>query len=168
LEVQAKTKLREKVSNGRTKAGALVALTVAMLLICAQVIADDRVPSIELPAELDRVLRDYEAAWSARDPKALAALFAEDGFVLQNGHPPVRGRDAIAAAYAGHGGPLALRALAFSTDGSAGWIIGAYAGQAGKPDEGKFILALKKSGTRWMIAADMDNSNRRPQRPATP
>jgi hypothetical protein len=39
-------------------------------------------PSIELPAALDRVLRDYERAWQARDAAALSALFAEDGFVL--------------------------------------------------------------------------------------
>src|SRR5262245_32960534 len=60
-------------------------------------------PSIELPPALDRVLRDYERAWQARDPAALATLFAEDGFVLANGSPPVRGRDAIRTAYA-HGG----------------------------------------------------------------
>jgi len=38
-------------------------------------------PSITLPAELDRVLRDYERAWKASDAAALAALFTADGFV---------------------------------------------------------------------------------------
>jgi hypothetical protein len=60
-------------------------------------------PSIELPPAPDRVLRDYERAWQARDAAALAALFTEDGFVLGNGAPPIRGRAAIRAAY-GHGG----------------------------------------------------------------
>ena len=38
-------------------------------------------PSIELPAELERVLREYESAWR-RGGAELAALFTEDGFVL--------------------------------------------------------------------------------------
>ncbi|HKE55282.1 MAG TPA: SgcJ/EcaC family oxidoreductase, partial [Pyrinomonadaceae bacterium] len=63
-------------------------------------------PSVDLPPELARVLRDYEAAWSKRDATALAQLFAEDGFVLPNGGTPVRGRAAVEKFYAGHGGPL--------------------------------------------------------------
>ena len=39
-------------------------------------------PSVTLPPPLARVLRDYESAWQKKDAKALAALFAEDGFVL--------------------------------------------------------------------------------------
>lgn len=58
-------------------------------------------PSVTLPAELDRVLRDYERAWQGNDAGALAALFAEDGYVLSNGEPPVRGRAAIRVAYPG-------------------------------------------------------------------
>jgi hypothetical protein len=37
-----------------------------------------------LPPDLDRVLRDYERAWSAGDAKAIALLFTEDGVLLQN------------------------------------------------------------------------------------
>ena len=88
-------------------------------------------PSVTLPPELDRVLRDYEKAWQAKDPAALSMLFAEDGFVLASGRPPVRGRDAIQAAYTGAGGPLALRALAYGTQGSLGYIIGEFSRQAG-------------------------------------
>jgi uncharacterized protein (TIGR02246 family) len=114
-----------------------------------------------LPPELDRVLRDYERAWRAKDPAALASLFAEDGFVMSDGAPPIRGRDAIRAKYANSGGPLALRALAWATEGKVGYIIGGFGGDAAKPDSGKFILALKRDdGGRWLIAADMDNSNR--------
>ena len=127
-------------------------------------------PSVTLPPELDRVLKDYERAWRAHDAAALAALFAEDGFVMSSGHPPVRGREAIRAKYANSGGPLSLRALAWATEGNVGYIIGGFGGEVGPPDSGKFILALKRgSDGRWLIAADMDNSNRRPQPPpATP
>jgi ketosteroid isomerase-like protein len=126
-------------------------------------------PSVTLPPELDRVLRDYERAWRAKDAAALAALFAEDGFVMSDGAPPVRGRAAIRAKYANSGGPLALRALAWATEGKVGYIIGGFGGEAGAPDSGKFILALKRGDDgRWLIAADMDNSNRRTRVAPTP
>lgn len=119
-------------------------------------------PSVQLPPELARVLTDYEAAWRSRDAAALARLFAEDGFVLPNGHPPVRGRDAIQRHYADAGGPLALRALAFAAEGGVGYIIGGFARQEGETDRGKFTLTLRK-GTdgRWLIMSDMDSPNER-------
>ncbi|MBI1983018.1 MAG: DUF4440 domain-containing protein [Acidobacteria bacterium] len=118
-------------------------------------------PSITLPAELDRVLRAYEREWGARSPQGLATLFTEDGFVLQPGRPPVRGHEAIARAYQGSGGPLALRALAYATADTVGYIVGAYATAPGDPDVGKFILLLRRRPQGpWLIAADMDNGNR--------
>jgi len=120
--------------------------------------------SVALPPPLDRVLRDYERAWRAREPAALAGLFAEDGFVLANGRLPVRGRDAIRATYADGGGPLVLRALAYATEGSVGYIIGAYGPGQDAGDTGKFVLALRRATDgRWLIAADIDNANQRPR-----
>ncbi len=122
--------------------------------------ADD-LPAVVLPAGLARVLDDYESAWRRGDGAALAALFDEQGFVLGNGSPPVRGREAIRAFYKGPGGPLVLRAFAFATDGSTGYILGGFSREAGKPDIGKFTLILRKSaGGRWVIFSDMDNGNR--------
>lgn len=142
-----------------------IALNVA-LLAQAQPAAPVMEPSVTLPPALDRVLRDYEAGWAKRDAAALARLFTEDGFVLSNGNPPVRGRQAVEKFYTGRGGPLALRALAFATEGDVGYIIGGYAGAPGDPDDGKFTLTLRKGADgRWLIMSDMDNSNRqrRPQ-----
>ncbi len=120
-------------------------------------------PSVELPQPLARVLTDYESAWGRKDAKALAALFAEDGFVLSGGKPPVRGREAIERHYQGSGGPLALRALAFSTAGEVGYILGGYARRRGETDGGKFTLTLRRGGDgRWLIVSDMDNGNGRP------
>lgn len=124
--------------------------------------ADD-LPSVELPPPLARVLTDYEAAWQAKDATALSELFAEDGFVLSGGTPPVRGRAAIEKHYQGRGGPLSLRALAFATEGSLGYIIGAYRTHKGETDIGKFTLTLRRdSDGRWLIVSDMDNGNSRP------
>ncbi|MBI1851998.1 MAG: SgcJ/EcaC family oxidoreductase [Planctomycetes bacterium] len=117
-------------------------------------------PTVTLPLELDRVLRDYERAWRAHDANALAGLFAEDGYVLSNGAAPVKGRDAIRVAYANAGGALDLRAFYYSTEGNVGFILGAYRHGPSTPETGKFTLALRRDATgRWLIVADMDNSN---------
>jgi ketosteroid isomerase-like protein len=120
-------------------------------------------PSVSVPPALARVLTDYEAAWRKKDAAALAALFTEDGFVLSTGHPAVRGREAIERHYTGRGGPLSLRAFAFATDGTVGYIVGGFAREEGEPDIGKFTLTLCLSAEgRWKIASDMDNGNSRP------
>ncbi len=119
-------------------------------------------PSITMPPELERVLRDYERAWQAGDEAGLAALFTPDGLVpTRSGW--VRGTTAIQATYANSRGPLQLRALAFAAGDTIGYIVGAYGyGDApGVPDTGKFVLALRRAaGGAWLIAADLDNSNR--------
>lgn len=138
-------------------------VSVVLAIILSEVVSAQTtapaLPSVTLPPALDRVLRDYERAWRARDAAALAALFTDDGFVLSNGSPPVRGRAAIRTRYANSGGPLALRAFAYRTEGRVGYIVGGFGSAPGKPDSGKFVLALRKEEGRWRIAADMDNGN---------
>ena len=140
----------------------------ALLLQAAAPLAAAPLPSVDLPAPLARVLRDYERAWQARDAAALADLFTEDGFVLAQQRPPVRGRAAIRAAYAGAGGPLALRTYAFRQEGSLAVILGGYAATAGAPDDGKFTLTLRLEEGRWRIFSDMDNGVAPPRRPSGP
>jgi uncharacterized protein (TIGR02246 family) len=136
-----------------------VALVLCPAPACAQ--TAEQPPSVTLPPELDRVLRDYERAWEGRNPTAVAALFVEDGMALPNNRPPALGRAAIAKAYANAGGTLKLRAVAFAADDTVGYIIGAFRARAEGPDGGKFVLALRRSpGGRWLIAADMDNAIR--------
>ena len=78
--------------------------------------------------------------------------------------------EAVTAAYKRNaGGPLALRAIAYSMSGDMAHIVGGFARKAGEPDGGKFILVLRRSGDgKWMIAADMDNMNAMPRRGAAP
>lgn len=118
-------------------------------------------PSIALPPALDRVLRDYERGWRAGDEKALAALFTDDGFVPTGGGW-VRGRDGIRRTYENQQGDLQLRALAYAVGDTVGYIVGAYGyGPASSEDKGKFVLALRKGANgQWLIAADIDQSNR--------
>ena len=118
---------------------------------------------VVLPPPLDRVLRDYEAAWKAGDGQRLAALFTEDGFTLSSGQLPIRGRPGIAQWHTKPGGDLELLAFAWATSDSVGYIVGGfrYAGSAGRG--GKYLLALRRGPDgKWLIAADMDNSAGRP------
>lgn len=142
-----------------------ITAVAVMLLISAlsrgQEPAAAQEPSVKLPPELARVLTDYEAGWRVGDGAALARLFDEDGFVLPNGGPPVRGRAAVQRYYKGPGGPLVLRAFAFAAEGPVAYIIGGFSRQAGQPDVGKFTLTLRKGTSGlWQIVSDMDNSNR--------
>ncbi|WP_049455949.1 YybH family protein [Stenotrophomonas maltophilia] len=148
----------------------LAVIFCSALLLASPAIARDAegaqpLPDAALPAPLERVLRDYEQAWRTGDAKALAGLFTEDGFVLQSNQPPVRGRSAIEAAYAGQGSsPLRLRALAYSMEGNTGYIIGTYSYGNNVGDTGKFTLTLKRMGDGpWLIFSDMDNTNAPPR-----
>jgi ketosteroid isomerase-like protein len=54
--------------------------------------------------DVDRWLEGYVAAWKSYDPEAIGALFSDD--VEYRYHPydePVRGRDAVVAAWLGEG-----------------------------------------------------------------
>jgi len=119
-------------------------------------------PAVPLPPELDRVLRDYEQQWRAKNASGLAALFTPDGFVLPNNEPPARGTASIEKAYAGNGGPLTLAALAYAVDDTVGYIVGTYGGTDVTRHSGKYVLTLRRApGGPWLIAADMDNGNSR-------
>ena len=145
-------------------------LAVGLVLICSVSSAQDisvsariidvQEPSINLPPELDRVLRDYERHWKAKDGEALSALFTEDGFIARG--PWIRGRDAIRTAYSSSsGGDLRLRALAYATSDTVGYIVGGFRYGEATSDGGKFMLALRRAPRGdWKIAADLDASNR--------
>lgn len=136
-------------------------ILVSLLLLAVPVLqAQEPLPSITLPAELDRVLRDYERLWQAGDAAGLAQIFTDDGFVpTRQGWQ--RGRAAIQAAYGSAGGNLRLRAHAFAVSDTVGYIIGAFRYGEAERDNGKFVLALRRSrGGQWLIAADLDAANR--------
>jgi len=144
----------------RSRVGLLVvALFVSM---GAQRASAQEAGAVALPAELDRVLRDYESAWQASDPARLASLFHAEGYVLSPGRGPVRGRAAIQAAYARAGGELHLWAIDYAVGDTVAYIVGEYRGAEPGP-EGKFVLALRRdrAGEPWLIGADMDNRNSR-------
>jgi ketosteroid isomerase-like protein len=118
--------------------------------------------AVTLPPALDRVLRDYEAAWRDGDGARLAALFTDDGFAIQSGSPIARGHAAIAGNLKGPGGALQLTAYAYAVSGEVGHIVGGYRYPQSPGPGGRFVLALLRgSDGRWLIAADLDNTGPR-------
>ncbi|HET8712100.1 MAG TPA: nuclear transport factor 2 family protein [Gemmatimonadales bacterium] len=137
-----------------------VLLCLAILTSTAAAQSPASLPSVTLPPELDRVLREYEKNWRAGDENGLAALFTTDGFVPSN-TGFVRGRDAIVAQYKDQQGELNLRAHAYAMSDTVGYIVGAYGFGTDGADRGKFVLALRRArGGPWLIAADIDQFNR--------
>lgn len=134
-------------------------LQIVFLLVIAAPARAQGVEPVELPPQLERVLRDYERAWQAGDADALAALFTEDGFVRKECRW-IRGRDSIRVAYKEAGGPLRLRAVSYEVEDSVGYMVGEY-GYGRGPDVrygGKFVLALRRSADgEWLISADLDS-----------
>ena len=115
-------------------------------------------PSVELPADMARVLRDYERHWSAGNADELAALFVERGLIVRQGSW-IRGREAIRQAYGIASGPLRLRAIEYGADGDVGYIVGAYGYGEDLPveDGGLFVLTLARDPSgRWLIVSDLD------------
>jgi hypothetical protein len=117
-------------------------------------------PTVDLPRDLDRVLRDYERLWRAKDAAGLASIFTRDGFIARRGW--IRGHDAIREAYsATSGGDLRLRAVGYATGDTVGYIVGGYRYGDSQTDGGRFVLGLRRQpGQPWRIAVDMDASNR--------
>ena len=154
---------RGAMASAMRFAATLALLAGATISVVVQPLAAQSVPieTVTLPAELDRVLRDYEVAWRAGDEAALAALFTETGFVMQGGRAAARGRNAIQAAYTTSQGPLVLNAWDYSVEGDTGFIIGGFALAEGDPEVGKFVLTLRRVGERWFIHSDMDNGGGR-------
>ena len=148
---------------------AFLGLMLAVAPLLAQTSSEPtkvtELPEAALPPDLDRVLRDYERAWRAGDAKGIASLFTEDGVLLQNYNAPVRGRAAIQAVYEGQrGSPLRLRAIAYATGDTIGYIIGGYRYGDAAHDMGKFTVTLQRArGRPWLISSDMDNMNASPR-----
>ena len=116
--------------------------------------------TVTVPTEVDQLLKDYEKAWIAKDTGALAKLFTSDGMALPSGQMPAQGEESIRKAYSQSvSTALSLRAVAYGASGDLAYVIGGWGGASGKPEFGKFVLVLRRVNGRWLIVADMDNSN---------
>jgi len=124
---------------------------------------------------LQRIADAYVAAMLAGDPKAAAAVFAEDGTDLEPGAAPVRGRAAIEAYYRGlfatcHFVKFELTETESRIAGDVGFLTGtSRVALAGIPEEtGKYLVVLKRSGDAWRVAYAMHNEDRPSGPPPAP
>jgi len=104
----------------------------------------------------------YAAAMRAGDAHAAAAVFAEDAIEMPPGKPPVRGRSAIEAYYAGLF--RSVRFLDFTlshsevrTAGDVAFVVGTSretiaAGDARHEETGKYLVVLRRVGGAWKVA----------------
>lgn len=143
---------------GAGRAALLQLAIVATVFNPAAAAQTTSIAAIPLPADLDRVLRDYEEAWRGGDSERLAALFHETGMAIPGGSPIARGRAEIEERIRG-GGPLALRPVAYAAEDEVGYVVGLYGPDEQNP-RGRFVLALRRTGIDqpWLIAADIDNA----------
>lgn len=109
-------------------------------------------------AQVEGVLRRYEAACRAKDATALAGIYTEDGVFQPPAGAAIRGRAAIAHQWRGRfSDGLVLALDAFDSDGAAGFAAGTW--QLDRADGGKatgrFTIGLRRDrdGT-WSISFD--------------
>jgi predicted TIM-barrel fold metal-dependent hydrolase len=124
-------------------------------------------PVIQVPADLDRLLRAFENGWQASDNKlVLSSLFTADG-VLQWADDWVQGPAAIRVVLLGEGGGRRLRPQVFETNGPLGYVAGAFGlvRDTTWVDQGRFVLTLRMVTDAWRISAAIFRRTTPPTRP---
>lgn len=113
----------------------------------------------------------FGAAFAARQPETLAALYTADGVLMPPGMAAVTGRDNIQAAFTGmfgetpEGVTLTLRATQVTANGPVAVERGVYTmtgpGPDGSPMEstGKYLVEWRKVDGEWYLAADIWNGD---------
>lgn len=114
-----------------------------------------QIPPVDLPSDIDAIVREFEGRWRARDAAGFAALFTPDG-VMRFGRDWQVTPAGIHLAGLGRGGTVRLHAQAFGVDSTLAFVAGSYAADSELPpgDAGRFMFALRKvDGGPWRIAA---------------
>ena len=119
--------------------------------------------------QLTKLAKQWEAAFNAKDPAKVAALYAEDGVVNPPNESAVRGRTAIQSWAKGTMGvftSITLTPAESTISGNVGYEAGTYSGtMASGSDKGKYVIVLKRVGGQWLIAHDIFNSDMPPPAP---
>ena len=116
---------------------------------------------------LDKLAREFEAAFNARDAKKVAALYAEDAVAMPPNRPMVKGRAAIEADLQQDfkGGVTNLKLMPFDSAiiGDRGYEAGTSTVTVnGKPIAGKYVVIYKRVGKEWLIAYDSFSGDQPP------
>jgi len=125
---------------------------------------------------MDKIAKEYMAAFNAKDAAKLAAMYADDAVLMPPNHALVKGRASIEAYFTQDFRQGAMTLQLRPTESA---IAGSQAFEAGtstvtiKPtgsgtpitDNGKYLTVFKKVGSDWKIVYDIFNSDQAPPPP---
>lgn len=140
---------------------------IAVLVLCIG-LAFAASASAQTAATIQKLNDKWTDAFNKGDAAAVAAMYAEDAYVLPPGHDVVKGRGAIeafwkqAAQQVGDAklvtvdvlplGPRAAREI--------GTVTLQTKAQPPQPVVGKYAVVWRKIGGRWLLATDIWNMNK--------
>ena len=116
---------------------------------------------VAMPSDVERLLREYEAAWRTGDAHALANLFTEDGYVLPPNGPQVEGRVSIEAHFQDVEGVITLEPDRVAIDDEVGSVGGRVRSGANSVETFSFVLRRDAEG-RWRIVSHLRAPRARP------
>lgn len=139
---------------------------LALILVLALASAGSALA--QTAASIQKLDDAWSDAFNKGDAAAVAAMYAEDAYLLPPGHDMVKGRAAIEAFWKGASqqlgngklvvvdvaplGPRAAREIGtFSFETNA---------QPPQPVLGKYVVVWRKIGNRWLLATDIWNTNK--------
>lgn len=126
-----------------------------------------------------KVRSAYSAAVAAKDAKAVAALYSEDGVEMPPNAPAAKGRAAVEKFNMGlfeqFNPKLAIMPTDTKVAGDWAYDVGSYSqtltpvkGGAPIKDTGKYIVLLKRGGGQWWVTHAIYNSDLPPTPPPPP
>ncbi len=124
--------------------------------------------SAQTVAAIQELSNAWSAAFNKGDAAAVAAMYAEDAYVLPPGHDMVKGRAAIQAFWQEAAGQMHNARLVTIDVVSLGPRAAREIGtvtletKAQPPQQiaGKYVVVWRKIGGRWRLATDMWNTNK--------
>ena len=146
----------------------------AVLVLAGALGLSSCAPSTEADeAAIRGINKTWQQLIAAKDAKAIAALYAEDGQLMPPNAPKAVGREAIETGWAGFLGAPGM-ALTFETEkfvfaksGDIAVDINAYKFTvAGQTDTGKSVVTWTKRNGKWYVLTDMFSSDAAPAPPA--
>ncbi len=173
MEVHARAPLRARTRDRKPMKRlnvAIAAVAAACVLFVAACSGGD-------PKADENAIRETNAKWLelivAKDAKAVANLYAEDGEMLPPNAPKAAGREAIEQGWGqmfaipGFGLTFETEKFVFAKSGELAVDIGTYKftageGAAASTDVGKYVVTWTKRDGKWYVLTDMFSSDAAP------
>jgi uncharacterized protein (TIGR02246 family) len=137
------------------------------ILLCA-VLAMAGPARAQTAATIQKLDNAWSAAFNTGDAAAVAAMYADNAYVLPAGHDMVKGRAAIAAFWKeetqqlGNARLVVVDVLLLAP--RAAREIGTFSfetkAQPPQPVTGKYVVVWRRIGNRWLLATDIWNMNK--------